>query len=75
MINSGMGLCVELAHDDKTDRSLYAVCEQVGADVKVRSDCLSPFVVATPDTETSWCWGHYFDKFENAVEYLMKGEI
>lgn len=75
MINSGMGLCLELAHDNKTGRSLYVRCEQDGADVKVRSSCPTPYIVATPDTETSWRWGHYFVTLNDAYEYLMKGEI
>lgn len=73
MLNDGCGLCLELAHDGKTNRSLYVKCEQDGADVKVRST-LTPYVVATPDTDTSWTWGHYFSSFNDAYEYLMKGE-
>ena len=76
MLNDGCGLCLELAHDDKTNRSLYIRVEvlQDEKDIRVR-DTLAPYVVATPDTDTSWSWGHYFATFNDAYDYLMKGEI
>ena len=75
MLNDGCGLCLELAHDSKTDRSLYVKCFMIGEDVQVRLYDPAPYVVATPDTPTSWSWGHYFEDFNDAYEYLMKGEI
>lgn len=82
MINSGMGLCLELAHDDKTGRSLWVQCEikhheyngEDTEDVAVRK-APTPYIVATPAGEHYWDWGHYFYDFNSAYEYLMKGEI
>lgn len=77
MLNSGCGLCVEIAHDDKTNRSLWARCKTLeDGDVVVRNEPYAlSYIVATPDTPTSWAWGHYFMNFNDAYEYLMKGEI
>lgn len=72
MLNSGYGTCLALAAHN--GRTLYVRVATVSDDVVVR-DCLTPYVVATPDTETSWSWGHYFTNFDDAYEYLMKGEI
>ena len=74
MINDGCGLCL-LLFEHKSGRNLYVKCDlQESGNVTVRN-CPQPFVVATPDTPTSWTWGHYFANFDQAYEYLMKGEI
>ena len=73
MINNGCGLCVELAHNVRTNKSLWVRCKQDGEDVKVLSahdPAAFHYVVATPDTDTSWSWGHYFIDLKDAVEYL-----
>jgi hypothetical protein len=72
MKNDGCGLCLKLLEHD--GRALYVKVATVSDDIVVR-DCPTPYVVATPDTETSWSWGHYFVTFNDAYEYLMKGEI
>lgn len=69
MLNSGYGLCVKLCEGTR-DRALFAKCKHVGEDVVVDTDCPAPFVVATEETDTSWCWGHYFATLKDAVDYL-----
>lgn len=73
MLNNGCGVCLKLV--EHKGRALYVkVTVEKNGNVVVR-DTPTPFVVATPDTETSWIWGHYFINFNDAYEYLMKGEI
>ena len=74
MLNSGYGLCVRLC-DGPKNRSLFAKCKRVGDDVVVDMNCPTPFIVATPDSDTSWLWGHYFGSLDEAIDYLRKGEV
>ncbi len=72
MINDGCGLCVKIAENDK-NQALWVKCVPTdNGDVFLRNEDIAPFVVGTKDTDTSWCWGHYFDTLKDAVDYLYR---
>ena len=73
MTNSGCGLCIELAHDDRTDRSLYVKLHRMGNDVEVSAKENAPYVVAKPATGAEWSHGRYFATLDEATKYLTKG--
>lgn len=74
MINSGLGLCVEIG-SNKFDQKMFVQCKMVDGDVVVRKETPTPYIVASFVEDNHWGQGHYFENLEDAVAYLNRTDF